>query len=643
MEGVFVFLGRSEPVSSDVSRPVLPDLRREKVQDGEMPPSMLKCFPQATHNHDVREIPEVVKQAFTEACNGKDFMSVSDVVSFLNRSSGEDYITEAQAETLLGKSKKDGSDRHLHNLFHHHKKSGTAKEGLDILGFMKLLLSPEVNSILKPKEKSHDMTQPLSHYYVHTSHNSYLTGNQLTSKCSTAPIIDALTQGCRVIELDCWERRGKIKVLHGGTLTKPVKFSDCIKAIKEHAFVASDYPVIITIENHLPEKLQIEAAKIMKDILGELLFIPSPEERPPLEFLSPEALKGKIIISDKPLREPAEEQVEEDPEGAVETAETVIHRGDSSPEVDPKHRHPKVDKKTLEKVAKAYESATPDVEIPLTQEFQDLLYIHCEKPSEMKEKQVKGGPLKPGDRAIMANLSEPQLKNFIKTHPGSVIEYTRMNMGRMYPFGLRFDSSNADPTWAWSHGFQMAALNLQGKDRPAWLGQGFFLANGGCGYVRKPDFLLPEDSTDYEQILNQLPKLVLKVTVLLGTHWHTHFDYFKKPDFYVKVALHGIPTDALKKRTQTSAANKEPHWEDEEFEFPIRVPDIAILRFEVWEHDRASFDDFVGQACLPVSEIRRGIRVVQLRSKKGKLRSSKLLVNLKLESLDVSQPTNSAQ
>ena len=46
------------------------------------------------------------------------------------------------------------------------------------------------------------------------------------------------------------------------TLTAPVDFEKCIKAIKEHAFVNSDFPVIITFEDHLTAPLQAKAAEV---------------------------------------------------------------------------------------------------------------------------------------------------------------------------------------------------------------------------------------------------------------------------------------------------------------------------------------------------------------------------------------------
>lgn len=61
------------------------------------------------------------------------------------------------------------------------------------------------------------MTAPLQHYFIYTGHNSYLTGNQLSSDSSEVPIINALKRGVRGIELDIWPNSTKdgIDVLHG--------------------------------------------------------------------------------------------------------------------------------------------------------------------------------------------------------------------------------------------------------------------------------------------------------------------------------------------------------------------------------------------------------------------------------------------
>lgn len=61
------------------------------------------------------------------------------------------------------------------------------------------------------------MTAPVSQYFIYTGHNSYLTGNQLSSDCSEVPIIKALKRGVRVVELDIWPNSTKddVLVLHG--------------------------------------------------------------------------------------------------------------------------------------------------------------------------------------------------------------------------------------------------------------------------------------------------------------------------------------------------------------------------------------------------------------------------------------------
>lgn len=74
----------------------------------------------------------------------------------------------------------------------------------------------------------------------------------------------------------------------------------------------------------------------------------------------------------------------------------------------------------------------------------------------------------------------------------------------------------------------------------------------------------------------------------------------------------------------------EPVW-NMEFVFSLTVPELALLRIEVMEYDTTKTHDFGGQTCLPVSELRSGIRMVPLYNRKGeKYKSVRLLVRFKL-------------
>ena len=87
-----------------------------------------------------------------------------------------------------------------------------------------------------------------------------------------------------------------------------------------------------------------------------------------------------------------------------------------------------------------------------------------------------------------------------------------------------------------------------------------------------------------------------------------------------------MPADTIMKKTRIIEDDWTPVW-DEEFTFPLTLPEFALLRIEVHEYDRSGKDTFAGQTCLPVSELRPGIRAVPLYDETGtKFKAVRLLM-----------------
>ncbi|XP_021891785.1 phosphoinositide phospholipase C 4-like [Carica papaya] len=380
--------------------------------------------------------PEGVKEAFERYAQGGTEMSVEQLRRFMVEFQEEGGTTLAEAKRIVEAVLLRGH-RHIPNFTRK-----TQNNTLTLDDFHHYLFSASLNPPIG-NQVDHDMNAPLSHYFVYTGHNSYLTGNELTSDTSDVPIIKALQRGVRVIELDIWPNSVKddVLVFHERTLTSPVELVTCLRSIKKYAFSKSPYPVIIVLEDHLDPHLQAKVAKMLIQTFEGTLFYPESESLE--EFPSPEKLKHRIIISTKPPKEYLEanrknrrsnsekENDSDDDARGKEAEETADEKDDEKNDSDASAINQDYDVMSCD--PESCQLAAP--------EYKRLIAIHAGKPKNGLKEALK---VEPG-KVRRLSLSEQALEKAAESNGTDVVRFTQKNFLRIYPKSTQRKSLNYNP------------------------------------------------------------------------------------------------------------------------------------------------------------------------------------------------------
>lgn len=318
-----------------------------------------------------------------------------------------------------------------------------------------------------------DMRQPLSHYYVSCSHRTYLTQDQLRGPAHLAGYVRALRLGVRCVEVDAWDGTDGEPVVCGHAPSPslsssagappPLRLRDVLEVVARFAFEASDYPLIISLENHCSPPQQRALRRHLLDVLGEQLYTATEAAAAAdADFLpSPHDLRKRILLMGRKLPpgwegQEGQEEVEEDQEELLRSSCSNHHL----------HLHHKSHSRR----------------VTLLKELSDLVTLCCSSPTQdcFSPSSSCSSPWE------TYSYPECLALRLAAERPGDFVNHNKRRLSRVRPSAVRLDSSNMNPLDVWKCGCQLVALNLQTAGLAADLHAAWFRQNGGCGYVLRP-------------------------------------------------------------------------------------------------------------------------------------------------------------
>lgn len=541
----------------------------------------------------------------------------------------ENYVSKGQANTM-------------------EPEASSSARGMTLESFRRFLTS-YANSALVTSPGSAKLTRPLNEYFISSSHNTYLMGRQVGGESSPEGYIHVLKQGCRCIEIDCWDGdSGRPEVTHGRTFSSRVSFTECVKAINQYAFVSSDYPLIISLEVHCNPEQQRAMAQIMKQYFGNLLIL-----RPLLndngQLPSPEDLKHKILIK---VKEPKVDAPQIPPMVRTSSSGPGHRRQRSKSAPDPRtievlvkrsstEPYPTPSMSSIHSTAAGYgamssfgsrtasnsASSTDDTDWDMDEgtsiqkkkaktsnivkELGDMgVYTRGIKYSDFKSAESK-------TYNHIFSFSETTFENKCKTIEGKTLldRHNARCLMRVYPKRSRVNSSNFDPLQFWRHGVQMAATNWQTADLGTQINEAMFAAGADrTGYVLKPGGLrrFKDENGNSPNKGVSKQRLRLSVDIISAHHLVAPADMRPDADMNPYVVLELFSADAesrtlaysqggiearngvvgqgspIRKRSRIIEGNGyDPQFNEQiTMTLDTKYPELVFLRWTVWN----SFD-----------------------------------------------------
>ncbi|MEJ1277577.1 hypothetical protein NN561_008494 [Cricetulus griseus] len=213
-----------------------------------------------------------------------------------------------------------------------------------------------------------------------------------------------------------------------------------------------------------------------------------------------------------------------------------------------------------------------------------------------------------GTTGNVLSFSETRAHQVVQQKSEQFMIYNQKQLTRIYPSAYRIDSSNFNPLPYWNAGCQLVALNYQSEGRMMQLNRAKFKANGNCGYILKPQQMCKGTFNPFSgDPLPANPKKQLILKVISGQQLPKPPDSMfgdrgEIIDPFVEVEIIGLPVDCCKDQTRVVDDNGfNPVWE-ETLTFTVHMPEIALVRFLVWDHDPIG-RDFVGQRTVTFSSL----------------------------------------